>query len=206
MLFRSLTQATPHGGLDSPIGNLILREHSRGWSGHPAIRGHRSGVSAAHQFRLINTEVKNQTLITLFEDPLAHLSVKMTYTLTESDVLLIDSEISNIGEGDFFLEHFLYWLPLAEQADEVLDFYGHWTKERQPQRRTIGYGLTTREGFEGRSGHDYTITQVALNHSAGFRHGEVWSLGMAWSGNNIAHVERLIDGHKSIGEIGRAHV
>ena len=195
----ALTQATPHGGLDSPIGNLILREHSRGWSGHPAIRGHRSGISAAHHFRLINAEVKNQTLTALFEDPLAQLSVKMTYTLTESDVLLIDAEMSNTGEGDFFLEHFLYWLPLAEHADEVLDFYGHWTKERQPQRRTIGYGVTTREGFEGRSGHDYTITQVALNHSAGFRHGEVWSLGMAWSGNNIAHVERLIDGHKSIG-------
>ena len=195
----ALTKAAPHGGLDTPIGNLVLREHSRGWSGHPAVRGHRSGVSASNSFALSNLDHKDHSLIARFEDSLAHLTLTLTYSLNEFDVLHIDAEITNVGAGDYYLEHFLYWLPLAEQADEVLDFYGHWTKERQPQRRPIGYGLTTREGFEGRSGHDYTITQVALNHSTGFRHGEAWSLGMAWSGNNIAHLERLIDGHKSIG-------
>ena len=177
----------------------MLREHSRGWSGHPTLRGHRSGVSASNGFTVKNLSQKDQTLTVDFEDALAGLEISMTYTLTESDILLMDAEVRNVAEGDYFLEHFLYWLPLAEQADEVLDFYGHWTKERQPQRRAIGYGLTSREGFEGRSGHDYTITQVALNHATGFRHGEAWSLGMAWSGNNLAHVERLIDGHKSIG-------
>ena len=195
----ALTRASAHGGLDAAVANLVLREHSRGWSGHPALRGHRSGVSASNGFTVKNLSQKDQTLSVEFEDPLAGLEISMTYTLTESDVLLMDAEVKNVADGDYFLEHFLYWLPLAEQADEVLDFYGHWTKERQPQRRTIGYGLTSREGFEGRSGHDYTITQVALNHGTGFRHGEAWSLGMAWSGNNVAHVERLIDGHKSIG-------
>ena len=195
----ALTRSSAHGGLDAAVGNLVLREHSRGWSGHPALRGHRSGVSASNGFTVKNLLQKDQTLTVEFEDPLAGLEISMTYTLTESDILLMDAEVKNVAEGDYFLEHFLYWLPLAEQADEVLDFYGHWTKERQPQRRAISYGLTSREGFEGRSGHDYTITQVALNHATGFRHGEAWSLGMAWSGNNLAHVERLIDGHKSIG-------
>jgi alpha-galactosidase len=138
-------------------------------------------------------------MIAVFVDAIAGLEIEITYTLTPSDILLMDAKVTNTAEGDYFLDHFLYWLPLAEQADEVLDFYGHWTKERQPQRRSIDYGLITREGFEGRSGHDYTITQVALNHATGFRHGEAWSLAMAWSGNNIHHVERLIDGHKSIG-------
>jgi alpha-galactosidase len=132
-------------------------------------------------------------------DQIAGLEIEITYTLTPSDVLLMDAKVTNTADGDYFLEHFLYWLPLAEQANEVLDFYGHWTKERQPQRRSLDYGLLTRESFEGRSGHDYTITQVALNNATGFRHGEAWSLAMAWSGNNIHHVERLIDGHKSIG-------
>ncbi|MBU6263806.1 MAG: alpha-galactosidase, partial [Actinomycetales bacterium] len=77
--------------------------------------------------------------------------------------------------------------------------YGHWTKERQPQRREIGFGLTSREGFEGRSGHDYTITQVALTKATNFSQGEAWSMGVAWSGNNIHHIEKLIDRSKSIG-------
>ena len=193
------TRPVPHGGLDVSLGNLLLREHSRGWIGHPALRGHRGGVGAANSFSVKSAEQKDQTLIVNFGDQIAGLEIEITYTLTPSDVLLMDAKVTNTAEGDYFLEHFLYWLPLAEQANEVLDFYGHWTKERQPQRRSLDYGLLTRESFEGRSGHDYTITQVALNNATGFRHGEAWSLAMAWSGNNIHHVERLIDGHKSIG-------
>jgi alpha-galactosidase len=193
------TRPVPHGGLDVSLGNLLLREHSRGWIGHPALRGHRGGVGAANSFSVKSAEQKDQTLTVNFVDQIAGLEIEITYTLTPSDVLLMDAKVTNTADGDYFLEHFLYWLPLAEQANEVLDFYGHWTKERQPQRRSLDYGLLTRESFEGRSGHDYTITQVALNNATGFRHGEAWSLAMAWSGNNIHHVERLIDGHKSIG-------
>jgi alpha-galactosidase len=188
-----------HGGLDVAPRNLILREHSRGFIGHPALRGHRNGVAASNHFKLKSALQKDQSMVAIFHDEIAELEITLTYTLTPSDVLLIDASVKNLGTTDYFLEHFLYWLPLAEQADELLDFYGHWTKERQPQRREIGYGLTSREGFEGRSGHDYTITQVALNHSTNFRSGEAWSLAMAWSGNNIHHVERLIDGSKAIG-------
>jgi alpha-galactosidase len=193
------TKPAFHGGLDVAPGNLILREHARGWIGHPALRGHRGGVSSSLAFTVKSATQKEQSMVALFVDAIAGIEIEITYTLTPSDILLMDAKVTNTSEGDYFLEHFLYWLPLAEQADEVLDFYGHWTKERQPQRRAIGYGLLTREGFEGRSGHDYTITQVALNHATGFRHGEAWSLAMAWSGNNIHHVEQLIDGHKSIG-------
>ena len=193
------TRPVPHGGLDVALGNLILREHSRGWTGHPALRGHRGGVGASNSFSIKSATQKDQSLIAVFADLIAGLEIEVIYTLTPSDVLLLDAKVTNTHEGDYFLEHFLYWLPLAEQANEVLDFFGHWTKERQPQRRSIDYGLLTRESFEGRSGHDYTITQVALNHATGFRHGEAWSLAMAWSGNNIHHVERLVDGHKSIG-------
>jgi alpha-galactosidase len=193
------TRPVPHGGLDVSLGNLILREHSRGWIGHPALRGHRGGVGESNSFSVKSATQKDESLVVIFVDEIAGLEIEITYTLKPSDVLLMDAKVTNISEGNYFLEQFLYWLPLAEQADQVLDFFGHWTKERQPQRRSIDYGLLTRESFEGRSGHDYTITQVALNHATGFRHGEAWSLAMAWSGNNIHHVERLIDGHKSIG-------
>ena len=155
------TRPVPHGGLDVSLGNLILREHSRGWIGHPALRGHRGGVGAANSFSVKSAEQKDQTLTVNFGDQIAGLEIEITYTLTPSDVLLMDAKVTNTADGDYFLEHFLYWLPLAEQANEVLDFYGHWTKERQPQRRSLDYGLLTRESFEGRSGHDYTITQVA---------------------------------------------
>lgn len=188
-----------HGGLDVSPRNLVLREHSRGFIGHPSLRGHRGGVAASNRFVLKSAVQQDQSLVAIFTDAIAELEIELTYSLTPSDILLVDGKLTNTGSSDYFLDHFLYWLPLAEQAEQVLDFYGHWTKERQPQRRDIGYGLISREGFEGRSGHDYTITQIALNSSTNFRSGQAWSLAMAWSGNNIHHVERLIDGSKAIG-------
>lgn len=198
-LVAAMTKPVAHGGLDVAPGNLVMREHSRGFTGHPTLRGHRNGVNASNSFTLETIKESGETITATFKDSIAGLEVEITYQLLPSDILFIDAQVTNVGDGDYYLEHFLYWLPLAEQADEILDFYGHWTKERQPQRRAIGYGLTSREGFEGRSGHDYTITQIALNAKTGFRTGDAWSLAMAWSGNNVHHVERLIDGHKSIG-------
>jgi alpha-galactosidase len=198
-LSAALQKPNFHGGLDVAPRNLLLREHSRGFIGHPALRGHRGGIGVSNRFILRSATQIDQTLTTIHVDELAELEIELTYSLTESDVLLVDGKVTNKGSSEYFLEHFLYWLPLPEQAEQILDFYGHWTKERQPQRRDIPYGLTSREGFEGRSGHDYTITQIALNRSSNFRSGQAWSLAMAWSGNNIHHVERLVDGSKAIG-------
>jgi alpha-galactosidase len=196
---RATTKAGAHGGLDVSPRNLILKEHSRGCTGHPALRGHRDGVSVANWFVLKSHVATSNTLVANFEDTTAGLAVSISYQLHDSGILTVDASIQNITQGNYSLEHLISWLPLTENADEILDFYGHWTKERQPQRRPLGYGLTSREGFEGRSGHDYTITQIALNHSTGFHNGEAWSMGVAWSGNNIHHVERLVDGNRSIG-------
>ncbi len=195
----STKRSIAHGDLDVNPRNLILREHSRGWRGHPALRGHRSGKSVSNYFALIKHEATKDSLVAHFEDKLAGLLLTVNYKLDQFGILAIESTVTNNSDGDYFLEHLLNWLPLPQQANEVLDFYGHWSKERQPQRRQIGYGLTTREGFEGRSGHDYTIAQIALNSSTYFQSGEAWAMSVAWSGNNIHHIEKLIDDNISIG-------
>mgnify|MGYP003336185674 FL=1 len=188
-----------HGDLDVNPRNLILREHSRGWRGHPALRGHRSGKSVSNHFSIVKHEATKDSFAVQFADQLAGLELNIDYQLDHHGILTVQSSIKNVAEGDYQLEQLLNWLPLPPQADEVLDFFGHHCKERQPQRYPITYGLTTREGFEGRSGHDFTITQIALNKSTNFQSGEAWSFAVAWSGNNINHIEKLV-------EIGRAHV
>ena len=196
---KTTQRSIAHGDLDVNPRNLILREHSRGWRGHPALRGHRSGKSVSNRFVLTKHEANTDSLVAHFEDQLAGLLITVKYHLDKYGVLTVESTVTNNANGDYFLEHLLNWLPLPPQVDEVLDFYGHWSKERQPQRRGIAYGLTTREGFEGRSGHDYTIAQIALNKSTDFRSGEAWSMSVAWSGNNLHHIEKLVDDNLSIG-------
>jgi alpha-galactosidase len=188
-----------HGDLDVNPRNLILREHSRGWRGHPALRGHRAGKSVSNYFALTSHQATNNSLTANFSDKLAGLEITVSYQLDAHGILTVQSSVKNVADGDYNLEHLLNWLPLAPQADEILDFYGRWAKERQPQRHPISYGLASREIFEGRTGHDYTITQIALNKYTNFRSGDAWSMGVAWSGNNIHHVEKLIDDNLSIG-------
>ncbi len=192
-------RAIPHGGLDVSPKNLILREHSRGWNGRPALRGHRSGVNASNYFAIKSADSAKDSATLTFADAIAGLEIAITYKLDVHGILTIESKLTNVAEGNYTVDQLINWLPIPPQADELLDFYGHWTKERQPQRRAITHGLTVREGFEGRSGHDYTITSIALNHGTTFNSGEAWSIALAWSGNNSHFVEKLIDGNSSLG-------
>ena len=64
----ALTKPAFHGGLDVSSSNLILREHSRGWIGHPALRGHRGGVNASNAFDVKSAVQKDQSMVVLFVD------------------------------------------------------------------------------------------------------------------------------------------
>jgi len=188
-----------NSGFDMPLATGVMREHSRGFLGHPTINGHRNGQAWSTYFSLTKVEHTSSTLVAHFSDVQAELKLELTYNLNEFGILKIAANITNTSSQPYNLEQFIYWLPLPDRADEVLDFTGRWSHERHPQRNSIRYGLTTREIREGRTGHDYTIAQLALAGKTEFGHGEVWGLSVAWSGNSIHHIERLATGDISIG-------
>ena len=113
-------------------------------------------------------------------------------------VLVTTQAVTNIGPGDYFLEDLATYLPLPDRAQESLDFAGRWVKERQPVRRQIQPGVVSREVREGRTSHDYTILQLAMTTAATFRTGEVWAMGLMFSGNSRHTIEQLQSGRKSI--------
>ena len=81
-IMSALTKPAFHGGLDVSSSNLILREHSRGWIGHPALRGHRGGVGASNSFTVKSAIQKDQSMVAIFADAIAGLEIEITYTLT----------------------------------------------------------------------------------------------------------------------------
>jgi alpha-galactosidase len=89
-------------------------------------------------------------------------------------------------------------MPLPDQAAESMDFTGRWVNERQLQRRDIQPGQFVREEREGRSSHDYTIMQYAMTRGAGYQTGEVWGLGIMFSGNSKHIIERQQSGRTFI--------
>ena len=193
------TNPIAHASFDFPVETGTMREHSRGFLGHPTINGHRNGKAWSTFFSLSKVDHTANSLEAHFADPSAGLKLVLTYQLNEFGILRASALLTNTGTDSYNLESFTYWLPLPDRAHDVLDFTGRWSRERHPQRNAIRYGLTSREMREGRSGHDYTIAQLALTDNAGFEQGEVWGLSVAWSGNSIHHIERLATGETSIG-------
>ena len=193
------TNSVAKSGFDEPLVTGVLREHSRGFLGYPTISGHRNGKAWSTYFSLTKVDHTDSTLTAHFADSFAHLKLELSYQLNQFGILKASALLTNTGGDDYTLDQFIYWLPLPDRANEVMDFTGRWSHERHPQRHPIRYGLSTREIREGRSGHDYTIAQLALAGNTEFAHGEVWGLSVAWSGNSVHHVERLATGDISIG-------
>lgn len=197
---RALTaDGVPGSNIDEPEHPGIWRENSRGFLGRPAVLGHRAGQDFSQHFSITNIESSSTTLSIESADAVAGLAVTVTFEMLPSGVVLVSQTLTNTGDTPFDLQELTTWLPLPDQAVETLDFSGRWLKERQPQRRPIQAGTWTREGREGRTGHDYTIVQLALSAGADYQTGSVWSTGILWSGNTRHLVERLPSGHTSFG-------
>jgi len=177
----------------------IMRESARGFLGRPTLSGHRNGSAWSTKFEVTDFHhIDNHCSVTL-RDFHAELEVVITFDLDCFGVLTQSATVKNIGETDYFLNEFIHWLPLPQEANQSLDFAGRWSNERQPQRRDISIGTWTRESREGRSGHNFSIAEIALTQQTNFNSGSAWATSIAWSGNSHYLIERGFDGQQSIG-------
>ena len=195
----ALQEGVPHADLDAYQNPGIWREHARGYLGRPAVNGHRDGQDWSQQFDIVETNSTPNSLFVRSHDVAAGLEVTVNFELNNQGVLRISQTLKNTGSVGFALGELTSWLPLPDHISETVDFTGRWVKERQPQRREIQVGTWAREIREGRSGHDYTIVQLAMTKDADYQRGEVYSLGIEWSGNTRHIVERLSTGRTAIG-------
>lgn len=198
-LLRIVREGVPHADLDDPQNPGVWRENARGFLGRPAVQGHRNGQDWSQLFEIVDVQkLPDQVQITS-RDAQAGLQVSVKYQISPQGVVLISQEILNQGSTPYSLNELTTWVPLPDHATETMDFTGRWVKERQPQRREVQVGTWAREIREGRSGHDYTIVQLAMTSGANYQAGEVWSLGLLWSGNTRHLVERQPTGRTTFG-------
>jgi alpha-galactosidase len=191
---KALVEPAAHAELDAPLAIGVWRENSRGHLGRPALLGHRAGTDFSTKFSLTNHRHSPAALVAEFEDAAAGLAASISYEMLTGGVLRVQAEVTNRGVTPFSVEDLSVWLPLPDHAAESIDYTGRWVKERQPQRRDIQVGSFSREVREGRSGHDYTIVQLATSLGCDFQNGEAWALGLAFSGNSRHTIERLAVG------------
>ena len=195
----SQREPAPHCDFDEPQVIGIWRENARGYLGRPTVIGSRNGRDFSHLFELVEVIKNGKNDFTFVsEDKTAKLTVKARFELDKAGMLRVTQSVTNNGEA-FNLESLTTFLPLPDRVAETIDYTGRWMNERQEQRAPIQVGSWTREGREGRTGHDYTLVQFAVAEGTTYEHGEAWGLSLAWSGNNRHIVERTPIGRTSIG-------
>ena len=191
-------EPSAHAETDFPDQPGIWREQARGFIGAPVVQGHRSGEDFAPLFTLKSYVASETDLVITGIDSGAGLEIETTFSFLGSGVLHQSQKLTNTGSSDYTLVDLANYLPLPDRAKQSMDFAGRWVKERQPVSREIQPGVVSREVREGRTSHDYTILQLAMTKGANFRAGEIWSMGLLFSGNSKHTIEQLQSGRKAI--------
>ena len=195
----AITPSIANSSWDEPQFPGVMRESARGFLGRPTLSGHRNGKAWSTRFEVTDFHhIDNQVVVT-FRDFQAELEVVISFELDAFGVLTQKATVKNIGESNYILNEYIHWLPLPREATQSLDFAGRWSNERNPQRREIAIGTWVRESREGRSGHNFSIADIAFTAQTSFQQGSAWATSIAWSGNSHYLVEKLFDGSQAIG-------
>ena len=201
-LVRGLVPPVANNTLDDPPPRGIFPELARGYRGRPGLSGFRESGNRAPRLALVEaTAVGNAGAAVdfLLGDESAGLSVRSSWQLDDSGLLLVSAEVTNTGPSPYRLESLALVLPVPAVAQELMDFTGRWCRERSPQRRAFDHGAWSRENRRGRTGADSVHQIIAGSPGFGNRHGQVWSIHLGWSGNQVSWAESHPDGTRVIG-------
>ncbi|MEV8175944.1 alpha-galactosidase [Microbacterium sp. NPDC079176] len=192
---------------DIPRAFSALPTEHEGWSGTAALSGHASGRATTPRPRLVGHDVEIPSdgvggrIVLRFDDTISGIRTELAYHLDPHGVLAVDTSLARdaalsprIGRTPYTVGAVLSLLPLPERATEILDFTGKWCRERSPQRSPFGFGTHRRAAHRGKPGHDSPFLLAAGTAGFGFRHGEIWAVHLAWSGEQQYLAERLPEG------------
>lgn len=190
--------ATPPSSVDVPLRPSLFASVAEGWSGRPVLTGHRRGIPAP-ALHVVEIQDHNQTARVRAESTDKTLELTTELELSAEGVLRVRHSLANRGDTGFDLAGLDVRLPIPEDAAELLDFTGLWSHERAPQRTPLNHGVWSRESRHGRPGHDDAFLLMAGEPGFGFRHGRVWAVHLAFSGDKTIWAERSALGYGAVG-------
>ena len=191
--------------LDDPAPyGALLPEHSSGWNGRPGLTGSRSGRGWSPRFALTGFHADTDPagggrVVAAGSDDAAGLAVTLEVEVLPSGLVRQRASVTSTADGGYEVGNLALTLPVPPVATELFDLAGRWGRERSPQRTPFVVGVHSRENRRGRTGPDAPLILAA--GAAGFdtRHGEVWAVHVAWSGNHVSYAERLSSGFAVLG-------
>lgn len=183
----------PQGMLDEGEPFSALPEAGRGFSGRPALAGHRGGRELITQFERAGCTVEASGAAIDLEDRAAGVRVRLTFELDSSGVLGVRSRVVNTLPSPLTVDRLASGtVPVPD--GEVQSFTGRWAGEFATGRQRLRSGSIVHENRTGRTSHHAPPFLIAGEPGFAESHGAVIGLHLAWSGNHATVVERLRDG------------
>lgn len=188
--------ALAFGGLDAVTPLSLFPQASTGYTGSPALNGHRNGQSFAHHFETDAVEQHENSLSIVASDQQTKLGIQLVLTLDpDSDVVRLQTQLTNTGQTPYTVD----WLasatlPMPSPYRECLTLHGRWGLESQIHRRSIAPGRIDISNLHGRTSHEHAPSLICGTSGFGNNSGDVTFAHLAWGGNFSLRVERLSNG------------
>jgi len=187
---------------DAPRVFSLLPTEVEGWSGVPALAGHRGGTATTPRPRTVSATVdqpdrKGGRIVVDLLDEVSRLTIRLTVRLTENGLVELQTTATSAATphvASYDLTGVVAMLPVPARATDVLDLTGKWSRERSPQRGQVRDGLHSRQVRRGKPGADSPYLLSVGTPAFASRTGEIWSMHVAWSGDQQWFVERLPEG------------
>ncbi len=192
--------ALAFGSLDAVTPLSLFPQASTGYTGSPALNGHRNGKQFAHCLTTTSVRQSSNTLYINLTDEYTHIEVSLELSLhPQSDVVSLQTTLRNVGNSAYTVD----WIasatmPLPGNYRECLTQHGRWGLENQTHRRHIAPGRIDISNLHGRTSHEHSPGLACGTAGFGNDHGDVTFAQLAWSGNFSLRVERLSNGNVAL--------
>ena len=184
--------ARARSAADDPAPLTLLAGGVGATQHEPALRG---GPPWAPSWLLTAVDSETDRVRVACRAEQAGLTLTTELALDRNGVLRVHHELGNVGATPYRVDRLDVVLPVPPEAVELLDLTGRWCRERHPQRHPwSAQGSWVRDARHGRTGHDAPLLLVVGRPGFGNRHGAVWGLHLAWSGDQTMRAERRPDG------------
>jgi alpha-galactosidase len=185
--------------LDVDVPLSLCPELGSGHFNAPGIEGHRNSHDWAPVFEVVEQDIAEQSVVFKLQDKVAQLQLDIEIKLDfESDVIQKRITVTNIGAGNYHLTKLSSTLPVPNHANELMSFYGRWTREFQTHRQSFSHGGFMQENRRGRTSHEnFPGLFVGSDHFSE-QNGQVWGFHLGWSGNHQLRADVKSDGRRFV--------
>ena len=190
----AVERASRINGMDRAVPSaVLLPTGGMGFFGWPAVCGHRAGRDWVIQVSQWTTAVDGDATILSARDPIANLALAIRLTAHASDVIAIQTTLTNDGETDYQLDRCMAATVLAPAGElDLTCFTGMWGREFQTRRERLGTGIWCQESRRGRTSHD-RFPMLFLEGC-----GQKFGVALGWSGGHQIAIDRTDDGRRLV--------